>query len=127
MLLVPTDDIFKNEFWDRGIGGDLSGEQGVTLSTCKRLGIPSLDIPVDLPTPEVARLIPLELALELRAVPLAMEEGILTVAMASPENRKLVDALVEVTGRKVFPVLSPPEQLEAALERLRDLYYDDSA
>jgi hypothetical protein len=82
-----------------------------------------MDIPAHLPTPEVARLIPLEVARELMAVPLAKEEEVLTVAMASPDDRESIEALVEITGYQVFPVLSPPEQLESALERLETLYY----
>lgn len=97
--------------------------RSVTIDACKRLGIPSMDIPAHLPTPEVARLIPLEVARELMAVPLAQEEEVLTVAMASPDDRESIEALVEITGYRVFPVLSPPEQVESALERLEALYY----
>jgi len=95
------------------------------MGTSRRRGIPSMDIPVNLPKPEVARLIPLEVARELMAVPLAMEEEVLTVAMASPDDRESIETLVEITGYQVFPVLSPPEQLESALERLEALYYGD--
>lgn len=100
--------------------------RSVTIDACKRLGIPSLDIPVSLPRPEVARLVPLEVARELMAVPLAMEEEVLTVAMASPDDRESIETLVEITGYQVFPVLSPPEQLESALERLEALWYGGS-
>lgn len=99
--------------------------RSVTVDACKRLGIPSMDIPAHLPTPEVARLIPLEVSRELMAVPLAMEKEVLTVAMASPDDCASIEALVEITGYQVFPVLSPPEQLESALERLEALYYGD--
>lgn len=101
-------------------------KRSLTVDTCKRLGIPSMDIPAHLPTPEVARLIPLEVSRELKAVPLAREEEVLTVAMASPDDRESIETLVEITGYQVFPVLSPPEQLESALERLEALWYGGS-
>ncbi len=103
----------------------MPGEQGVIVGACRKLGIPSMDIPVDLPTPEVARVIPLEVARELMAVPLAIEEGILTVAMASPYDGEAVAALVESSGYEIFPVLSPLDQLEAALQRVEGLWYGD--
>jgi hypothetical protein len=91
-----------------------------------RRGVPSMDIPASLPRPEVARLVPLEVALELRAVPLAAEDGVLTVAIAEPHQREAIEALTEVSGYEVFPVWAPPDQLEAALQRLRVLLDADS-
>lgn len=90
-----------------------------------RRGVPSMDIPATLPRPEVARLVPLEVALELRAVPLAIEEGVLTVAMADPNQHEAIEALTGVTGHEVFPVWTPPDQLEAALQRLAALLKAD--
>ncbi len=88
---------------------------------CNTRGIPSMDIPVHLPMPEVARLIPLEMARELMAVPLAMEEEVLTVAMASPDDGESIEALEQISGHRVFLVLSPLDQLESALQRLEAL------
>lgn len=97
------------------------GGESMGADVCKTRGIPSIDITAALPTPEVVGLVPSEMALKLRAVPLAMEDGVLTVAMADPTERESIDALIEVTGHQVFPVWSPPNQLEAALERLAAL------
>ncbi len=94
------------------------------IDSCRRLGIPRLDIPESLPTPAAAHIIPIEVALQLRAVPLAMEGGVLTVAMANPHDLEAVELLVKVSGHEVFPVLSPPDQLEAALQRLKALCYE---
>ena len=78
-------------------------------------------IPKNLPGQEVAKLVPLQVALQLQAVPLAIEEGLLTVAMAAPDDRESLDALKKASGQQIFPVWSPPDQIEAALERLRHL------
>ncbi len=85
----------------------------------KGKGFPFMDIPANLPTADVAKLIPWEVADELRAVPLAMEDGVITVAVAGPRAQESLEAVIRATGHKVYPVLSPPDQLEAALRRLR--------
>lgn len=106
---------------------ELDWRGDINLAAHKRPSILFMDIPHSLPRPEVAKLIPLEVAVQLQVVPLAMEDGVLTVAVASPDAFESIDALVEITGYRVFPVLSPPDQLEAALERLRALCYDESS
>jgi len=56
---------------------------------------------------------------------LAMEEGVLTVAMASLDDWESVETLAEVSSYQVFLVLSPLDQLEAALQRLEALCCGD--
>ncbi len=104
---------------------EFSGEGSVSIGTCNTRGIPWMDIPAHLPTPEVARLIPLEVARELLAVPLAMEEEVLTVAVACPDDHEAIEALAQISGHQVFLVLSPLDQLEAALQRLEALCCGD--
>ena len=94
------------------------------IDSCRRLGIPRLDILDNLPTSAAAKLIPLEVARALGAVPLAVEEGVLTVAIASPDDREAIETLAQTSGHRVFVVLSPPDQLEAALQRLKALCYE---
>jgi len=65
------------------------------------------------------------MARELMAVPLAMEEEVLTVAMASPDDRESIEALAQISGHRIFPVLSPLDQLEGALQRLEVLCCGD--
>lgn len=99
----------------------------MALGAHKREDILLVSIPDTLPTPDVARLIPFELAVEVEAVPLAMEDGVLTLAAASPCDPKLIDALVDITGHQVFPVFTPRDQLEAALQRLKALACRESS
>lgn len=109
--------------WDVEEEGEriFTGERRSIVDACKRQGIPWMDIPAHLPTPEVATLIPLEVARELRAVPLAMEEGVLTVAVATFDGCQSIDFLTEVSGCQIFLVLSTLDQLKVALERLETL------
>jgi type IV pilus assembly protein PilB len=84
---------------------------------CRRLGIPYLALS-DVTRPEVARLLPHEVARQYRAVPVAQEDGHLTVAMAEPHRPDLVESLAAMLGQPIFPVLSTAEEIEIALARL---------
>ena len=110
--------------WDTEEEGEriFTGERWSIVDACKRRGIPWMDIPAHLPTPEVVTLIPLEVARELRAVPLAMEEGVLTVAVATFDGCQSIDFLTEISGCQIFLVLSPLDQLKVALQRLETLW-----
>jgi len=96
------------------------------LAGSDRVHIVLIDIPERLPTRDVVRLVLPEVAEQLRAVPLAVEDGALTAAIASPRDRAAIDVLAEMTGYDVFPVLSPPHQWDAALERFRALCSEES-
>jgi len=86
--------------------------------TCRRLGIPYMALPSEMPRPEVARLLPQDIARRYRAIPVAQEDGRLTVAMAEPHRADLVSALAAVLGQPIFPVLSAAEEIDIALARL---------
>ncbi|NIN64575.1 MAG: hypothetical protein GTO63_07700 [Anaerolineae bacterium] len=96
------------------------------MAGSERVHIVLMDIPERLPSPDVVRLLRPEVAEELRAVPLAVEDGALTAVIASPRDHAAIDVLAEMTGYDVFPVLSPPHQWEAALERFRALCSEES-
>lgn len=77
-------------------------------------GIPFLDLPEEL-SACLKRLIPYQLAEELRCVPVGHDQHYLTVAMADPGNAEDVRRLQEVTGMTVFPVSCKKENLDALL------------
>ncbi|HUF33715.1 MAG TPA: ATPase, T2SS/T4P/T4SS family [Acidimicrobiales bacterium] len=53
-----------------------------------------------------------------RALPVAIEDERLVVAMANPSDVFAVDDICSVSGRKVAPVLADAAQLERAIERI---------
>ena len=57
------------------------------------------------------------LAHELRCYPLGRERTMLTVAMESPLDHRALDRLTQETGLRIFPVLTHPHALAAALEQ----------
>jgi hypothetical protein len=84
----------------------------------RQLGIPYLSLlPRKLPH-RVSRLITPQLAQELRCYPLGRERDTLTVAMTDPQNHQAIDRLRQITGLRIFPVLTHLQELETALEFL---------
>jgi type II secretion system (T2SS) protein E len=84
----------------------------------RKLGIPYLTLlPRKLPQ-GLQRLVNPELAQELHCFPLGRERNMLTVAMLNPEDHSALDRLKQETGLHIFPVLTHPHALQAALEHL---------
>jgi hypothetical protein len=80
-------------------------------------GIPYLSLlPRKLPL-KLRQLISPQLALELGCFPLGRERDTLTVAIANPRDRQVLDRLRQETGLRIFPVLTPPQELQTALEQ----------
>jgi hypothetical protein len=80
-------------------------------------GIPYLSLlPRKLPL-KLRQLISPQLALELGCFPLGRERDTLTVAIANPRDKQVLDRLQQETGLRIFPVLAPPQELQTALEQ----------
>jgi Type II secretion system (T2SS), protein E, N-terminal domain len=92
------------------------GENNVT-PVDRRWAIPSMDL-FDLPKvlpPRLTRLLPHDLACELRCVPIGCSSHDLTVAMADPTNSDSVRRLEVVTGMTIFPVSCDEDDLNIFL------------
>lgn len=72
-------------------------------------------IPID---PELARRLPRRLAYYHLALPIAQEEDAITLAMAYPENRRIVEVIQTALGMPVIPVRSHAEDIRRALDNL---------
>ena len=79
------------------------------------LGIAYVDVLASGITIGAIRLIPEEIARKARAIGLYVIDGVLTVAMATPEDTKLVRRLEQITGGPVSPVFCLPCEIEDAL------------
>jgi len=69
-------------------------------------------------TPEMVFLLPQALAKRCLALPVESDEKTLTVAMAEPQNLRLVDELRFQKGLKILPKFAFQSEVLAALERL---------
>ena len=81
------------------------------------LGVPFVCLPSHVP-PSLRRIVALELARDLCAVPIGRTRGVLTVAMRDPADSAAVQRLAAATGLTIFPVLAAERDLTGALEQL---------
>jgi len=66
-------------------------------------------------TIQAVRQIPLEIARKAQAIGLYVIDGVLTVAMATPENGKLVRQLEQIAGISISPVFCLPCEIDDAM------------
>ncbi|RME92884.1 MAG: type II/IV secretion system protein [Verrucomicrobia bacterium] len=74
----------------------------------------------DLIDPTAVELIPKSLARELRLIPLRLEDGGLTVAMADPSDIRAIDRVRQLTGLPIRIVAATERDIFDQLERLDD-------
>ncbi|MEO1232297.1 MAG: hypothetical protein AAFZ18_25700 [Myxococcota bacterium] len=67
--------------------------------------------------PEAQSLLPAELAERFRMVPTRFDAEEVHLAMADPLDLDAIDAVAEITGRRVFPIVVPDMLVGLALER----------
>jgi hypothetical protein len=66
---------------------------------------------------DVLQLLPADLAIEVRALPLAVEDDLMTVAFADATDERGVAEVAFFAGRAVARVIAPPSAIRAELER----------
>ncbi|NUQ00005.1 MAG: type II secretion system ATPase GspE [Armatimonadetes bacterium] len=66
--------------------------------------------------PEVTRLLPAELAYRHQLLPLSLNQGTLTVAVADPLNLAALDDVRFVTGQRIEAVVADPEDIRQLVE-----------
>ena len=72
--------------------------------------------------PEVAALIPEEVATRFQVVPISRQGRVLKVAMANPSNIFAIDDIKFITGLDVQPVVCTESEIKSAIDR----YYDSA-
>lgn len=87
---------------------------GKPLESLRNGAIPFLQLPTQIPR-RLKQLIPYQLALRLRCVPVGRDHDRLTMAMAEPTNTDTVRQLEEATGLSIFAVSCDLEALDALL------------
>jgi len=84
----------------------------------RKLGMPYLSLLPRKKPEQVQRLVTLKLAHELQCYPLGRERGTLTIALSNPQDNTILARLHKETGLRIFPVLTPPQELQTALSLL---------
>jgi len=83
--------------------------------------VPYLSLSPEVPSRELASLLPLEVARRLECVPVGREGRDLTLALADPSQGFAIRVVSQLTGLRVFPVASGKEEIHQALRRMATL------
>lgn len=97
--------------------GYITQEQ-LARGLAEQFEMPRIDLDPEAVNPEVARLIPPELAQERGVLPLAVTEQVALVATTDPLDNRTVEEIAQRLGRAVRTVLTTERQMEAALGAL---------
>jgi type IV pilus assembly protein PilB len=82
-------------------------------------GVSAFDLANYIIDPEVIKLIPQDVAVRYKVIPVFKISNVLTVAMADPTNVFIIDELTRIAGCTIEPVLAE----EMAIRKAQDQYY----
>lgn len=85
-----------------------------------RLGVPGLDVGQVVIPLENLELVPVEIARQHMILPVLVKEDRMLLAMANPDERRTIDEIEFVTGKRVMPYVALPESLADVIVRAYD-------
>ncbi|MBI4607404.1 MAG: type II secretion system ATPase GspE [Candidatus Rokubacteria bacterium] len=91
------------------------GEHDLLTVLSRQLGVPYVPGSAFPQTPVFSNTVSLRFLTEQRCLPIAVEDGVLTVAMENPSDLETVEALELVLGMTVRPCLGSPRAIVATL------------
>ena len=80
-------------------------------------GVEVVDLALVAPTAAALALLPNSLARRHRAIPLAIEDSRLRIALADPLDTDALDTFAHVTGKEIVPLAATPTAISRALDR----------
>ena len=84
----------------------------------KQIDVPCISLlSVHVPR-KLVRHFPMSLAQACNAVPVAVKEGKLEVAMADPTDIDAIDKIEKVTSREIMPLIAPQSSIDKMIEKL---------
>lgn len=101
-------------------------ENGLVRALQKHLEIDFIDLRETEINQSVVSIIPQDICQRHRIIPVRMESGQLTLAMADPSDLMLCDNITRITGLKVVPYIAVSSEISAALVRAAGLTNADA-
>jgi len=118
--IVPSDIIASFNFLDQKTGRDIITEELIVMEMAAALNIAFKKIdPLELDLNVVTRTISKAFAIKNMAVPVAIENGELKVAMVDPFNREVLDDIRKIQKLRVTPVISTKSDI---IKLIREFY-----
>lgn len=81
------------------------------------LGMPYVDLTQTQPSDEARRLVPVRAVTQYNALPLAFENGTLSIALADPLNTLAADGVRIACGKPIRVCLAPAEEIDKAIKK----------
>lgn len=91
-------------------------EKDIVSALSRIFGYPPINVNTFVIDGEILRLIPKDLAVKYKVLPITRHENTLTVAIKDPTNLQMLDDLRVLAGLRIKPALAVPSQLGKALE-----------
>lgn len=113
--IAPTgaiEDVLAHPTSGRGAAG--TADRLKALS--QQFGVPGLDLSQVVIPLENLKLIPHEVARQYGILPIVVKEDRILLAMSNPADRRPIDEIEFVTGRRVHPYVVLPEELRRAID-----------
>jgi DNA-binding response OmpR family regulator len=85
-----------------------------------RLGVPGLDVGQVVIPLENLELVPFEIAKQHLILPVLVKDDRMVLAMAKPDERRTIDEIEFVTGKRVMPYVALPDSLADVIARAYD-------
>ncbi|TRZ96367.1 type II secretion system protein GspE [bacterium] len=129
--LISEEDLNKALEAQREKGGRLSDiiislkfikEKELISILSEGLGFPLIDLKRFKIDPEIAKIVPLDIARHYQIVPVSRIGNTITLAMADPLNIFAIDHVAALTGFKINPIISPSQDILQTIE----LFYPDA-
>ncbi len=120
VLEMPTTAAFPSEPGHFRVSDSMSvsSSEAFTRARARALGVPYIAPPHRIPS-SVRNLLSAEVMRQLQCLPIGRDRNALTVALADPTNRGILQRLEQLTGLAIFPVMTDPDALEALAPPVR--------
>jgi type IV pilus assembly protein PilB len=124
--LIAPDELDNALQEQNEVGGELSkilvrrrliDEATLAQILSESLGLPQIQIARYKIDPQILQIIPKDVAVKNKIVPLSLLGNHLTVALADPLNILVGDAVKALTGYQINPVIAKPSEIEAAIQK----------
>ncbi len=109
----PLDLMFSRRWLDRDFFASILSEYlGI-----KRANLKGIVIPIS-----ILKLVPEQIAIQKKVVPINIEGDVLQVAMANPRDFETINLLSNITGKKIEPMIALEDEIQRALINYQALY-----
>lgn len=103
------------------VGNDPSLSLEALRALSEKYGVPGLDLTqVAIPLDHLS-LLPREIASRHGVLPVLVQDERIFLAMSNPDDKRVIDELEFVTGKRVFPYVAPGPALSKVIEQSYDL------